>query len=39
LITVTDNSKANWLPNVLIGTIAVGFGICIYYFLPLGLLL
>ena len=39
LITLTDNSKQNYLPKVLFGTISVIFGICIYYFLPLGLMM
>ena len=39
LITLTDNSQKNFLPNVLFGSISVIFGICIYYFLPLGLLM
>ena len=39
LITLTDNSSKNFVPNVLFGSISVIFGICIYYFLPLGLLM
>lgn len=39
LITLTDNSKKNYVPKLLSGSITVIFGICIYYFLPLGLML
>ena len=39
LITLTVNSSKNFVPNVLFGSISVIFGICIYYFLPLGLLM
>ena len=38
LISFTDNEKKNLLPYLLFGSIAVLFGISIYYFLPYGLL-
>ena len=39
LVTFTDNQSKNFLPKLLFGSISVIFGICIYYFLPLGLLM
>mmetsp|Transcript_39219 Transcript_39219/g.28359 ORF Transcript_39219/g.28359 Transcript_39219/m.28359 type:complete len:219 (+) Transcript_39219:1305-1961(+) len=38
LIQIFDSSKANIIPYVLFGTIAVIYGISIYYLLPLALL-
>ena len=35
---MTDNKSKNLVPYVLFGTVAVSFGIAVYYFLPLGLL-
>ena len=38
VVTVTENSNKNIVPFLTFGTIAVLFGISIYYFLPLGLI-
>ena len=39
LITFTNNASKNVIPYLIVGTISVVFGIAIYYFLPLSLLL
>ena len=38
LVTLTDDSALSKLPFAFFGTLAVCYGIAIYYFLPLGLL-
>ena len=38
MVSITDNASKNTLPYLLFGSVAVLFGISIYYFLPLGLI-
>ena len=38
LISLVDNTKTNLVPYLVFGSVAVIFGMTIYYFLPLGLL-
>lgn len=38
IISFVDNDKKNLIPYILFGTIAVVFGISVYYFLPLSII-
>lgn len=38
IISFIDNDKKNLIPYILFGTIAVVFGISVYYFLPLSII-